>query len=518
MNKLLLVALGVIAVLSGGFIAQDVYAERNESAGGSQLTDIQGHWAEAAIRTAVSEGKVAGYPDGTFLPDREITRAEAAALISRVTKQKPQAESKAFPELERHWGREDILKLVAAGFISESDYPDGFGPDQKITRYEIVKWLASGLASSNESFRKALQDSEKTLLPTPETFKGEIAPEQIPYLAVAKGTGIIEGFPDGAFHLQDTATRAEMVAILLRYEDVEGRNADQFQALNEFREVGLTGTNVTSITPYKYSQETERDERGRIQKRYIRFIGIYLNDHTDYKAMEKFLQNPDVVIRYDRNPGEERIVKFRDLHMSLRDAAYQGMDAGESVYLGLQNPVNMSDEEMDMYLADPYASVVIDRSRIPFTNFSNVVDQPIKIGDLAVLQLHRMIFIPVGDGSEHSPGSVYASLLDEDQLTRGVSGYLILTETTIHLLKDTDLLSLLNAEGHARGNPLLQMSRIPQEIVSKSGLPVMPANTTGFFAEGSIRRFWSYTFFPMDQMNSFGLTTDSGNSFSMYKQ
>ncbi len=58
-QNVLIRALGVIAVLSGSFIAKDVYAEWNEFASGAQLKDIQGYWAETAIRTAVSEGKVA---------------------------------------------------------------------------------------------------------------------------------------------------------------------------------------------------------------------------------------------------------------------------------------------------------------------------------------------------------------------------------------------------------------------------------------------------------------------------
>ena len=37
------------------------------------LTDISGHWAEAAIRSLVGMDAVAGYPDNTFRPDNSIT-------------------------------------------------------------------------------------------------------------------------------------------------------------------------------------------------------------------------------------------------------------------------------------------------------------------------------------------------------------------------------------------------------------------------------------------------------------
>ena len=51
--------------------------------------DIKGHWAESLIRQAIAEGWVKGYPDGTFKPDKPITRAEAVALITAAIKKAP---------------------------------------------------------------------------------------------------------------------------------------------------------------------------------------------------------------------------------------------------------------------------------------------------------------------------------------------------------------------------------------------------------------------------------------------
>ncbi|APC08439.1 N-acetylmuramoyl-L-alanine amidase [Neomoorella thermoacetica] len=46
--------------------------------------DIQGHWAEEAIRQVLAAGIMAGYPDGTFRPDQPATRAELAAALARL--------------------------------------------------------------------------------------------------------------------------------------------------------------------------------------------------------------------------------------------------------------------------------------------------------------------------------------------------------------------------------------------------------------------------------------------------
>ncbi|BCV21418.1 N-acetylmuramoyl-L-alanine amidase [Moorella sp. Hama-1] len=46
--------------------------------------DIQGNWAEAAIRRVIAAGIMAGYPDGSFRPDQPATRAELAAALDRI--------------------------------------------------------------------------------------------------------------------------------------------------------------------------------------------------------------------------------------------------------------------------------------------------------------------------------------------------------------------------------------------------------------------------------------------------
>ncbi len=47
------------------------------------FSDTGGHWAEEAVNLWTARGIVKGYEDGTFGPDRLITRAEFAALLNR---------------------------------------------------------------------------------------------------------------------------------------------------------------------------------------------------------------------------------------------------------------------------------------------------------------------------------------------------------------------------------------------------------------------------------------------------
>ena len=49
--------------------------------------DVKGHWAEEAIEWAIENELMKGYPDGTFCPDKPLTRAEYATIEYRKSKQ-----------------------------------------------------------------------------------------------------------------------------------------------------------------------------------------------------------------------------------------------------------------------------------------------------------------------------------------------------------------------------------------------------------------------------------------------
>lgn len=56
----------------------------NDQLNKSDLTDIKGHWAESSIDNVYTIGAIKGYEDKTFKPDNEITRAEAVTILNKV--------------------------------------------------------------------------------------------------------------------------------------------------------------------------------------------------------------------------------------------------------------------------------------------------------------------------------------------------------------------------------------------------------------------------------------------------
>ncbi|MFI2857902.1 S-layer homology domain-containing protein [Paenibacillus sp. JSM ZJ436] len=210
------------------------------------------HWAKASIEGAVAKGYFKGYADGTFRPQAHITRAEFALLLSRISSNVVENDSSTFADIANHWGRSGIEQSIGMGFLTPSDYSGGFKPDKALTRREMAKWMASGLAAQNEGFKQALSDTKDTLVPVAEYYKGGLNPSDYPYLSVALGTGLMTGYLDGTFGPSQPTTRAEVAVILSRYQQVQHKEASDYQDLEEMREVGLTGTNLLSATPHVY--------------------------------------------------------------------------------------------------------------------------------------------------------------------------------------------------------------------------------------------------------------------------
>ncbi|MGE5552012.1 MAG: S-layer homology domain-containing protein [Bacteroidota bacterium] len=101
--------------------------------------DVQNHWASAAVKNLMRQGILVGYPDRTFKPDRFVSRAEFARIAAKAFGLTP-AETTPFSDAAKHWARKEIATLVQSGIIE--GYPDGtFRPDKAITRAEMVAML-----------------------------------------------------------------------------------------------------------------------------------------------------------------------------------------------------------------------------------------------------------------------------------------------------------------------------------------------------------------------------------------
>ncbi|GIP28568.1 hypothetical protein J23TS9_36980 [Paenibacillus sp. J23TS9] len=100
-------------------------------------------WSNKNIATMENAGIITGYPDGTFKPGRQITRAEFAAIASRFDDLDEQVNT-SFSDIKGHWAEKYIVSAANKGWIK--GYPDGkFKPDQYITRAEAMAFINSVL-------------------------------------------------------------------------------------------------------------------------------------------------------------------------------------------------------------------------------------------------------------------------------------------------------------------------------------------------------------------------------------
>lgn len=101
------------------------------------FTDIdEARWSNTAISTMENGGFIKGYEDGSFGPDKNITRAEFATIASRLDEMTENT-SHGFTDISGHWAEKYIADAVAKGWIA--GYEDGtFRPEQNITRAEAM--------------------------------------------------------------------------------------------------------------------------------------------------------------------------------------------------------------------------------------------------------------------------------------------------------------------------------------------------------------------------------------------
>ena len=77
-------------ITRGEFAAIAARFDSDPYHGDDRFTDISGHWAAEYINQAAVKGWVEGQPDGSFAPDRSISRAEAMTLVNRVLGRLPE--------------------------------------------------------------------------------------------------------------------------------------------------------------------------------------------------------------------------------------------------------------------------------------------------------------------------------------------------------------------------------------------------------------------------------------------
>ncbi|MDG0948191.1 S-layer homology domain-containing protein [Bacillus paranthracis] len=111
------------------------------AAAGKTFPDVDGHWSKESVYYLVEKGAIAGNDDGTFAPDREITRAEAATMMAKILNLPIEKGAKpSYADSQNHWASAIIAAVEKAGVVKGKG--DGtFDPDGKIDRVSMASLL-----------------------------------------------------------------------------------------------------------------------------------------------------------------------------------------------------------------------------------------------------------------------------------------------------------------------------------------------------------------------------------------
>ena len=199
-----------------------------------------------------------GYPDGTFAPNRGMTRAEVATMFTRLLKDRPvkgQTYAAGLSDIYAgDWYANTVGYAVQKGIVS--GYPDGtFKPNQPITRAEF-----SSIASR---FADLTEEKDLTFSDLDASHWGYKA------IRLAASNGWISGYPDNTFRPEQAITRAEVTSItnrmLNRYADLDWINAHN-DAVIHFSDVSAGDWFFEPVMEATMGHDFTRDKDGKAEK------------------------------------------------------------------------------------------------------------------------------------------------------------------------------------------------------------------------------------------------------------
>lgn len=178
------------------------------------FTDLtKDHWAYPQIMELARSNVVVGYPDGSYQPDAQITRAEFASMVVKALHQ----ENAIFTDMinfddvaNDHWAWASIQRAVHFDLISETN-DNKFRPDDNVTRAECLEIVVNSLTTDEISLEQAKKILEAKYIDAhaiPEWFVIKAGKAEV--------LGIIVSIPgkESKIFAEKPATRAEVAAFL----------------------------------------------------------------------------------------------------------------------------------------------------------------------------------------------------------------------------------------------------------------------------------------------------------------
>lgn len=199
------------------------------------IKDYEGHWAQTVIEKWLESGKISGYPDGSYKPDNNITRAEFVRMVNGIIDFDKKGEITYKDVSSSDWYYEYISVAQEVGYISGYS-AEKFGPNDYITREQAATILArvQYLAGSADGVEK-FSDKDK------------ISAWAVESVGASAEAGFIGGYPDGSFKPLNNLTRAEALTMIDNVL-VNGKNLVVYNDGTELKDLVVDGDLIIAKT------------------------------------------------------------------------------------------------------------------------------------------------------------------------------------------------------------------------------------------------------------------------------
>jgi uncharacterized lipoprotein YddW (UPF0748 family) len=183
---------------------------------GDGFSDTADHWANEYITAISKAGYVKGYPDGTFLPDDNIKRADFVNMLVGLLALRPEQDAADnFVDIAPDaYYYQAVAAAKKAGVIIGIG-GNMFAPDEPLMKQDMLAMTYRALVIMGKA-GTGVEPSVLNAFPD----HAQVAVYAVAPLSVFIGNGVVTGTAEGLLEPMKSATRAETVTVLWRiYED-----------------------------------------------------------------------------------------------------------------------------------------------------------------------------------------------------------------------------------------------------------------------------------------------------------
>ena len=342
------------------------------------------HWAATQIKDLTEKGVIVGYPDGSFQPDDNVTRAEFASMAIKALGQEHTtvAQPVKFTDIEpSFWAYDAVQKALYFDLISCPPEGQPFRPDDTVTRAESISVAVNALTTEQISDFKAKEVLSKKFADVNEVPEWFIIPAG--KAAILDMLVTIPSKNKAKIEAERPATRAEVAAILFEMteqaklnpnaklaEAMRKKTGEGYIIENAFVQGSIGTIPEGAIIPVKLSNyiSSQSSQPGELYtasapQNYItkdKFILVYKDSNLkgqllDVKSGKWFIRNGVLVLdnslittNNDQTTafsGIGEIKKNRNWFMKIVRATLKGeklsVNPDETVYIKLLKPIKV---------------------------------------------------------------------------------------------------------------------------------------------------------------------------------